>query len=396
MNLNIITLKSSLHDEKALGESTLGFLKEVTNELNKIEKTNVTINENNNDGFNLIFIETGGSEGLFLKNKDNLKEPYYLLTNGNNNSLAASLEIMTYININNLKGEVIHGNISYVSNRIYELYKINELKKKLNNINLGVIGKPSDWLISSIPSYDLVKKKLGINLIDIPISKLEDFFNKTSFVKPSNIKLDYNNEELLKANKIYNGLDILVKEYKLDGLTLRCFDLLTSVKTTGCIGLALLNNEKIIATCEGDIAAMLSMTIATKLFDEFTFQANPSRIDTEKNNIIFAHCTIPFGMLNKFNLTTHFESKTGVAVKGYLKEEDVTILRISSNLKNYFLSEGHIIRNLDDPNLCRTQIEVHLDCDVKEILKNPCGNHHIIFYGRHKKLLKLLLDELLK
>ena len=31
--------------------------------------------------------------------------------------------------------------------------------------------------------------------------------------------------------------------------------------------------------------------------------------------------------------------------------------------------------------MCRTQIVVKLDKDVSELLKNPCGNHHIIVYG---------------
>mgnify|MGYP003301395200 CR=1 FL=1 len=50
----------------------------------------------------LIFIESGGSEGLFLDGFKLLKAPYYLLTSGDNNSLAASLEILTYLNVNKL------------------------------------------------------------------------------------------------------------------------------------------------------------------------------------------------------------------------------------------------------------------------------------------------------
>ena len=37
----------------------------------------------------LLFIQTGGSEGLFLKTIDKLQEPFYILTNVANNSLAA-------------------------------------------------------------------------------------------------------------------------------------------------------------------------------------------------------------------------------------------------------------------------------------------------------------------
>jgi hypothetical protein len=40
------------------------------------------------------------------------------------------------------------------------------------------------------------------------------------------------------ANRIYRGLKQLVEDYQLQGLTLRCFDLLTSMKNTGCLALA--------------------------------------------------------------------------------------------------------------------------------------------------------------
>ena len=394
MKINIVTLKSLIHDSKEFNESSIKFLNDIFKELNKYEKIDYTLNDKN-ELLNLIFVETGGSEGLFLNKINELKEPYYLLTSGNNNSLAASLEIMTYLNINNLKGEIIHGGIEYISKRIYELYKINKLKEDLKHVNLGVIGKPSDWLISSIPSYDLIKEKLGISIIDIKMEELLNEYNKPSFEMRKDIKLDYDKAELFKADKIYNGLNNLVNKYNLSGLTLRCFDLLSSVKTTGCLGLAYLNYDHIIGTCEGDISAMISMVIVEKLLNLYTFQANPSRIDVDNNKIVFAHCTIPFGMLKDYHLTTHFESKIGVAVKGELKLEDATILRISSNLKDYFISEGKILNNLNDPNLCRTQIEVKLDTDVKELLKHPCGNHHIIFYGHHKELIESILKELL-
>ena len=209
MKINIITLKSLIHDSKEFNESSLKFINEINDELKKYEKIDFSLNEKS-DILNLIFVETGGSEGLFLNRINEFKEPYYLLTSGNNNSLAASLEIMTYLNIHNLKGEIIHGGISYIAKRIYELYKVNKLKEELKKTNLGVIGNPSDWLISSVPSYELVKEKLGINLINIKMDELESEYNKPSFTNRHDIKLDYDKNELFKADKIYNALNNLV------------------------------------------------------------------------------------------------------------------------------------------------------------------------------------------
>src|SRR5699024_3890820 len=102
--------------------------------------------------------------------------------------------------------------------------------------------------------------------------------------------------------KIYIGLKNIVDKYNLDGLTVRCFDLLSKVNNTGCIALSLLNDEGIISSCEGDVPALISMLILNALSGEPVFMANPSSIDVEKNEVVFAHCTIPLDMTEDYVL----------------------------------------------------------------------------------------------
>ena len=100
-------------------------------------------------------------------------------------------------------------------------------------------------------------------------------------------------------------------------------------------------------------------------------------------------------MTTSYKLDTHFESNIGVAIKGELKTTNVTMFRLSSNLKDYFIAEGKIIKNGDNPQRCRTQIEVKFKDDISSLLTKPCGNHHIIIYGHHKKEFKNLLTHVL-
>ena len=135
-------------------------------------------------------------------------------------------------------------------------------------MRFGVVGKPSNWLIASDVNYDEVFSKFGATLVDI---STEEFLAQ---IKESKPKLDseifrplvnekVNQKTLEGALQIYAALRDLMIKHNLNGLTVRCFDLLDSVKNTSCLALAMLNKDGYIATCEGDIPTMLSMAIVS-------------------------------------------------------------------------------------------------------------------------------------
>ena len=385
MKVNIFPLVSSLHNQNKINENTENMLNELMS-ISDIEFNIVNIEELYNSDLALILIQSGGSEGLFLENISKLKGPFYLLTYGNNNYLAASLEILSYLKDNNLEGEVLHGSNEYIIKRIKELTKINV------QYRFGIIGKPSDWLIASNVNYENAKRLHNIELIDIPINKVSDYYFKS--INDYNLKFKYDSKEIDKALKLHKVLNKIKEEYNLNGLTIRCFDLLEKLKTTSCLSLALLNKEGIVATCEGDVPTMISMHLLNKITNQVGFQANPSRIDIENKKMILAHCTLPLNMVNSYNLDTHFESGIGVAIKGYLKEEKVTIFKLSKNLKDYYVTTGTIIKNLEETNLCRTQIEVSIDDNIEYFLNRPYGNHHVVIYGDYKDEIIKYMNEL--
>lgn len=340
----------------------------------------------------LVFIASGGSEGKFLKAFKDLQAPYYLLTSGTDNSLAASLEIMTYLNLHGLEGEILHGSSSYIASRIKALLsgvrtcvKTPHSEERLGKASLGgrygVVGRPSDWLIASVPDYEEVSKRLGTQLVDVHMKELLDAYEAVRQVPDVRDGLDFGSSE-----RLVKAVHEIRDRYSLDGLTIRCFDLLDSIHTTGCLSLAHLNEEGGIGCCEGDIMSMLSMAVVRKVTGQSSFQANPSRIDPEKNRMVLAHCTLPLDMVDSLRYDTHFESGIGVAVKGELREQPVTVLRISSDFR-FWCAEGRILRNMDEKTLCRTQIEIQLDdgYSAGDLLRFPCGNHHMVFYGRHRK-----------
>lgn len=389
MKVKIATFKSALRHSVDFNEEQQQFIQGIEQKLNV--SLEVSSLEDYDCDLKLIFVQTGGAEGYFLKALPQLKEPFYLLTNGSNNSLAASLEILTYLKNHDLKGEILHGDSTYIAKRIEDLVLIEQAKRKLKMMRLGVLGKPSDWLIASVPNKEAIQRIFGIDLVDIPLQELEEATKKPHF-SHKKVEAAFDQAEVLKALDIYEAAKKLVLKYHLSGLTLRCFDLLTSLKMTGCLALAYLNSEHIASSCEGDIMALISMCVMEAVAGKLCFQANPSRMDLTNNELVLAHCTLPLDMTESYAFDTHFESGIGVAVKGKMKAGIVTILRISADLKHYYLTSGEIIKGLDDEHLCRTQIVVRFHSDLKVLFTHPCGNHHILCYGNEVDKIEALLS----
>lgn len=374
MKIAVYTLTSELHDERAVEAGTHEFLEGLGIEY---VFRGSDYADYGSHPLSLIYVRTGGTEGIFLRLLPTLLEkschPFYLLTSGKSNSLAASMEILSYLHQKGIQGEILHGSNAYITGRIATLARVAEARQQLAGKKLGVIGRPSDWLISSGADYGVVREHLGIELVDISMQELLDAIDDCA---------------------IYEGLKKVICAHQLNGFTLRCFDLLTALKSTGCLALAKLNSEGYVAGCEGDVPAMLSMMIARSLTGVSGFQANPARINPDTGELLFAHCTIPLDMVERYELDTHFESGIGVGVRGYMKEGPVTLFKVSGDLKRSFVAEGKLVGSTAEPDLCRTQQVIQLSdtSQASYFLKNPIGNHHIVIPGH----IGSLLEEMLK
>ena len=58
----------------------------------------------------------------------------------------------------------------------------------------GVVGRPSDWLISSVVDYEQVRDMLGAEIVDIPIERLVEIVRAGGGVEGSAIRLKPMNE----------------------------------------------------------------------------------------------------------------------------------------------------------------------------------------------------------
>lgn len=408
MNIRILTLTSPLHDQRQTDRASQEFINLIEENSKKIMPALGFVHGGELDtqsaagvspeDIPVIHVRTGGTEELFRKFRHAIRGKVWLLASGTSNSLAASMEILSYLRSIGRDGEILHGPAEMISGRICRIAGAAEAVFTLKGMRAGVLGQPSDWLIASSADRETVLRRLGVELVDIPMQEVleeiavQDLRGKEASADPVSIGIsgDYDRNILAGALSIYFALREIASRYRLGAMTVRCFDLLRPVRNTGCLALAVLNRDGIVSGCEGDIPAMLSMAIARALTGSSGFQANPSCFDPARGSVVFAHCTIPLDMVREYRYDTHFESGIGIAVKGTVPEGDITVFKVSGDLKRMVAEEGKLVCNLNSPELCRTQIEIHPD--KKDIfnyfLSCPIGNHHVILPGRHRNLIE--------
>ena len=335
----------------------------------------------------VLLVATGGTEKIAWTISKTIDVPMLLWASPSNNSLASSLELFAALKDFPIK--LLYSPLSPSSiKEIRSFSIISETIMEMKKSRIGVVGGVSDWILTS-SGEEL--KRFGPELVVIDTLDLLDEMKmvdeleaKTVFrqLKDGFGRIEVSEKEMIEAVRVYLAMRKLVSKRNLSAITIRCFDLLKN-DCTACIGMGLCNDDLIPAGCEGDLQAILTMVVVSSLASEPCWMANVARID--KNRITLAHCTISTRMISDLagaTLVHHMESGKGVAIRGPMKEGEVTLARIGRNLDKMSLAKGRIVKtDMRDPDLCRTQVEIELEGNAQDYLTNALGNHQIIVYG---------------
>jgi len=376
---------------------------------------------------NIVLVATGGVESTFVE-----LEPYIardgkgvsLIADGRNNSLAASLEILTYLTNHNRSGRIVHApnNAEIIKELLHptessvssqETKKPSDEEKKekqeetvLKGCKVGCVGRPSDWLIASDVDRTVLSTKYGVEVVDVPMDMLVTRYEAVDAERVKKLTDEYMafvafitepaREDISRSLRIYAALKDICTELGLSAMTIRCFDVINKLGATSCIALSMLNDEGIVAGCEGDMQSMLTMLLVRRLLQMPSFMANPSGL--RAGETVLAHCTVPRTMCTSLALRSHFESGMGVAPQGTLPADNHNVYTLvkwgGASLQRCFIAEAEAIPvppcNHDE-HLCRTQITLALDTR-HYLLSQPIGNHHMVIAGRHADTIRAFME----
>lgn len=342
------------------------------------------------DRARILYFLTGGSEAEAIKCLEK-KRFQLLLASGKTNALASAMEVKAYSNKPGFRNVLLCLDDD-ADKQLFEKYmSIFNALDQLQGKRLGLIGEVSDWLVASSIDADILKDKLGIELVKISWKDAGNYLDHKAgedFLERFSTSRQFNIEDAGMLNSLFKQV---IHDHKLDAITVECFSLVQEKSVTACLGLSFLNDLGIPAGCEGDLCSITAMMIAKELTGDVPWMANVAGI--KANEVLFAHCTAPTSVLSEYHINTHFETGKGTAVSGRFKAKEVSIFRLNNTLDRLFYAFGKVVDGIYEKNACRTQLHVEFDGKViRELKSDPLGNHHLVIPGDWRKEFGILAE----
>lgn len=345
-----------------------------------------------------VLVVTGGTERLVLdafteRSRHVPGEPVLLITHPEQNSLPAALEALARLQRDGHRGRIVGvapaaADTAPLAEAVHDLAAWHALHRS----RIGVLGTPSDWLVASVPNGDAVQRRWGTTLVEMDLADaLGQYARSTddSLAVPVTVGARHvhepSSDDIAAAARFAPVLRDCVTAAGLDAVTVRCFDLVTEAGTSGCLALSALNDDGVIAGCEGDVASAFGLLWVQVLTGRLGWMANPSAADPATGVIELAHCTVPRSLVTDYELHSHFESGLGVGIAGTLPPGPVTLVRLGGpELDRLWCVDATALPTEPRPGRCRTQLDVRAPAGaVAEMLEHPLGNHVIVVAGHH-------------
>jgi len=253
---------------------------------------------------------------------------------------------------------------------------------------------------------EAIKEKLGIKLEYV---KSKDVIERWKNVRTENVKplvktwmenaekiVEPEEKDLTIVAKLYMVIKDLLKEKNAQAVTMAYGE---SPLPVPCFAYTNLRDEGIPSACEADIISLLSMVILHYIANKPCFMGN-TFVDTTDETLIISHCVCPRkmeGYCSKpapYTLRRYHKEKFTGSLTAFVKMDvgkEVTICRLSGDLKSMLLTRGIIVGciDMDSNDYCRVKVKVRIK-NSKEFVHKTSGNHHVMVYGDYRNQLKML------
>jgi len=305
-------------------------------------------------------------------------------------------------------------------NRFVRLFKV---KKSLMNTRILVVDAGMllpVGVVSSVWDLEDVKRRFGIDYKRIPASEV---FNEMDRVvrdeKEQKRAEEITNRLIRNADKVhmkeeyirqsvnfYLAAKNLMMKYKCNAFVIPCFELCVKripaeKKVTFCLAHSLLKDEGYPSACEGDISALLAMTVLMYLSKKSAYMGNSYMVDKERN-IIAVHHDVP-GLKMKgldgaelpYEIRNFTMGGWGATLRYDFsrdKGETVTLARFNPTATKLLVVKGEIVGCSGFNEVgCSLRAEIKVR-DAKDLFRKEMdfGHHLAMVYGDYVDDLRYL------
>ncbi len=222
----------------------------------------------------------------------------------------------------------------------------------------SVLSKFDGMFINRNHEYDEVLK-LAKDVTDAEVQPYLDAMEKQG------VRCLTDHAKQLKAFsvKMYLGYKKLVEDNRYDAIAISCWPRFQDdFKYSVCSTIGMLNDDKIVAACEGDLMSAISMLLLQDISEESTALMDFAAFDNTDDSILLWHCGPATQKLCKqggYNLSDNFSGMkhepgkicgTGVVRDMVFDPVDATVFRFSGDMSGYINLSGRFMGDVKDSN----------------------------------------------
>ncbi|MCF7707546.1 MAG: twin-arginine translocation signal domain-containing protein [Verrucomicrobia bacterium] len=286
---------------------------------------------------------------------------------------------------------------------LWRLRAFHGLKNTLGK-RIVAVGGPSGWGVGGQKAPKISRNLWNMEIIDVPYDDLGKRIKKArqdanlvkacdaaakTYLKDKGTTLDTSREFVKNAFILTEVFKDVMFEAGTDAITINsCMGTIMPMsETTACLPLSLLNDQGCLAFCESDFVVIPSGILLHYISNKPVFLNDPTY--PHHGVVTLAHCTAPRRMdgehLEKAKILTHFESDYGAAPKVEMPlGQKLTTLAPDFDCKKWVGFEGEVEGN-PFMDICRSQIDVALNCDTDKLVEEMRGFHWMTCYGDYLK-----------
>lgn len=302
------------------------------------------------------------------------------------------------------KPHTCHPSSQEFKNQLMKFAKVCNIVKSMRRMNVGSIGiRPTAF--KTIRYDEIALQNHGINVEAFDLLQLLDYMEKID-QKSDNfaaIKDRLSNasdtsavpeEQMNTTAKLYLALKLMISEYHLNALAIRCWsDMQNVLKITPCLVNGLLNSERIPVACETDICNAISMFALQSAADEPAICMDwNNNFGNDPEKCIVFHCgnVAPEQMSGKGKTISHKmldkgkEEQGGVAWgcnQGRIKPSPLTYMsgKTESGRLSFYLGEGQVTEDPVEDGFFGVAGVIKIP-ELQRVLLGVCKNgyrHHV-------------------